>query len=58
MNEKSINDVLDQVSEPILIVKRRHKINMKPKYMNKAAKEILKLENQKGPLQIRNFESD
>ena len=41
MNEKSINDVLDQVSEPILIVKQRHKISMKPKYINQAAKDIL-----------------
>lgn len=41
MNEKSINDVLDEVSEPIIIVKRKHKMSLKPKYMNKAAKDIL-----------------
>ena len=41
MNEKSIGEVLDQVSEPILIVKRKHKISMKPKYINRAAKQIL-----------------
>ena len=41
MNEKSIGDVLDQVSEPILIVKRKHNISMKPKYINRAAKELL-----------------
>lgn len=44
LNEKSIGDVLDRVSEPILIVKRKHKISMKPKYINKAAREILQLE--------------
>ena len=40
-NEKSIHEVLDQVSEPIIVIKRKHKISMKPKYMNQAAKEIL-----------------
>jgi len=44
MNEKSIGDVLDKVSEPIVIVKRRHKVSMKPKYMNNAAKKILQQE--------------
>ena len=41
MNEKSISDVLDKVSEPILIIKKRHRISMKPKYMNRAARMIL-----------------
>ena len=40
-NEKSINDVLDKVTEPIIIVKKKHKISMKPKYMNEAAKQML-----------------
>ncbi len=38
MNEKSITQVLDKVSEPILIVKRKHRVSMKPKFINKAAK--------------------
>jgi len=33
--------VLDQVSEPILIVKQKHKVSMKPKYMNQAARKIM-----------------
>ena len=41
MNEQSISDILDQVSEPIVIVKQKHRISLKPKYMNNAAKEIL-----------------
>ena len=41
MNEQSISEVLDQVSEPILIVKKKHKVSMKPKYMNQAAKNVL-----------------
>ena len=40
-NEKSIHEVLDQVNEPIIVIKRKHKISMKPKYMNQAAKKIL-----------------
>ena len=36
--------MLDKVSEPIVIVKKRHRISMKPKYMNKAAKEIMHFE--------------
>ena len=40
-NEKSINQVLDQVSEPVIIIKQKHKISMKPKYMNEAAKQML-----------------
>ena len=44
MNERSIGDVLDQVSEPILIVKKKHKVSMKPKYINRAAKELLQYE--------------
>ena len=40
-NEKSINEVLDQVNEPVIIVKKKHRISMKPKYMNEAAKQIL-----------------
>ena len=47
MNEKSVHDVLDEVSEPILIVKQKHKLSMKPKYMNKAAKEILQFKRLK-----------
>ena len=41
INESSISEVLDQVSEPIIVIKARHKLRMKPKYMNLAAKEIL-----------------
>ena len=41
MNERSIGEVLDQVDEPILVIKQKHKVNMKPKYMNRAAKELL-----------------
>lgn len=41
MNEKSITQVLDKVSEPILIVKRKHRVSMKPKFINKAAKKML-----------------
>ena len=44
LNEKSISDVLDKVSEPILIVKKKHRLSMKPKYLNQAAKDILQYE--------------